>query len=105
MIPLLAALPQCDRDVERVVQPRRLPELDPHRAHREDQVVFGPHQFLALAACAQPFGARAFQERQVLRVVDHATGVGIFPINPCRPTEHRFSRHLHLPQAHGRTGR
>ena len=62
-------------------------------------------RLLALAARAQPFGARAFEERQVLRVVDHSAGVGIFPIHPCRPTEHRFNRRLHLRRRSDRTGR
>src|SRR3546814_4720771 len=53
----------------------------------EHQAVVDPQQFLSVTNRAQPFGPRALEERQVLRVVDHATGVGIFPINPCRPTE------------------
>src|SRR5690606_3196360 len=73
------ALAQRDRHVQRVVQPRRRAEIDPHRPHREHQAVVDPQRLLSVTKRAQPFGPRAFEERQVLRVVDHATGVGIFP--------------------------
>ena len=39
------------------------------------------------AGCAQPFGARAFEEMQVARVVDDAAGVGVFPVDAHRPGE------------------
>ena len=34
---------------QRIVQPRRRAEIDPHRPHREHQVVFAAQQFLARA--------------------------------------------------------
>src|SRR5690606_39862395 len=42
---------------------------------------------LALAQRARPLTARALEEGAVLRVVDHAAGVGIFPVDAYRMDE------------------
>ena len=36
---------------------------------------------------AQPFGARALHELEVVRVVHDAAGIGVFPVDPHRPDE------------------
>ena len=75
------AFAQFDRDIEHVVEPRGRAEIDPHRPHREHQTVVFAQEFLSVPQRAHPFAARALEEGQVLRVVDHAAGVGIFPVN------------------------
>jgi hypothetical protein len=43
------------------------------------------------AQAAQPFGARTFEVFQVVRIEDHAAGIGIFPVHPHRPGKIRAS--------------
>ena len=58
-----------------------------HRTHSEyDAVDFGKVG-LNHTLVAQPFRARALKKLQIVAVIHHATGVGIFPINLHRPNE------------------
>ena len=68
-------------------QPGGAQEIQTHRADGEHQVVGLAQSFLGVATGPQPFGTGPFQESDVLRVVHHATGVGIFPIDACRKDE------------------
>ncbi len=68
-----------------VIEPRRRLELQIHLADHEHDAVRLAQFHLIHAAAAQPFGARAFEEMQISRVIDDAAGVGIFPINAHRP--------------------
>src|SRR5690606_22272432 len=60
-----------------------------HVAHREHQAKAIDHGLLAVPEAAHPFAARALEEGHVARVVDYATGVGIFPVDPGRKAEQR----------------
>src|SRR5690606_11272071 len=48
------------------------------------------HAFLVVPHRAQPLAARTLEERQVLRVVDHAAGIGIFPVDADGVAEHQL---------------
>ena len=65
--------------------------------HEHQAVIFlEPH--LVDAERAQPFGARALHELQVVRVVHDAAGVGVLPVHAHRPDEgSRIQRH-HSPR-------
>ena len=82
-----AAFQQSHADLQLIVQPGRGAEIDVHRAYREHQVVALSQQLLFPTAGAQPFAARALHESQVLRVIDHAAGIGVFPVDARREGE------------------
>ncbi|KOS92456.1 hypothetical protein DM47_2151 [Burkholderia mallei] len=56
-------------------------------ANDENRACFVGDPALVDPACAQPFGARALEEFQVIRVIDDAAGVGVFVIHADRPRE------------------
>ena len=53
----------------------------------EHGVMFAQQIMLANVDGAQPLRARAFEEFQIIRIIDYATGVRVFVIDPDRPDE------------------
>ena len=93
-----------------VIEARRGAVVDLQAHHREQDA-----RARAPAACcewpsdAQPLGARALEEAQVVGVVDDAAAVGVFPVDACRPGEraHRASSNSCrlAPRARAASGR
>ena len=76
-------------DLEHVVHPRRLEELDLHRAHHEGEarrLALGFLEQAALIGTEKPQMVRApaLQETQVVGVIDDAGKVGVLVIDPHR---------------------
>src|SRR5690349_18512544 len=77
---LEARLPEVDdvdADVDDVVEARRATIPESRFAHDEGDPGFGAQRLLAEAEAAQPLGAGAFEELQVVGVEDDAGGVGV----------------------------
>ncbi len=79
--------------LELIVEPRGRAVLDLEADHREQHPLLALQPLLREAARAQPLGARALEEAQVVGVVDDATGIGVLPVDARRPAEaaHRGS--------------
>jgi len=76
-----------EADREHFIEPRRLQVVQADAAHDEGDARVTQQVGLLVADLAQPFGAAAFEELQVVGVIDHATGVGVFVINANRNGE------------------
>lgn len=75
-----------------VVEPRRGVVVGRDRAHDEADALLAQQALLGDAERAQPLGAGALAEAQVVGVIDHAAGVGVFVVHANRPAEHRWRR-------------
>ena len=72
------------RHVEQVVEPRRAQVAHAVSATTKIAPVSSRSALLRVAERAQPFGARALEELQVVGVEDDAAGVGVFPVHAQR---------------------
>ena len=86
----------CHADIDRVVETRRFNEFDRDLADDEQHFVFALKLAIGKTEIAQPFGAGAFQKFYILRVIDHATGIGIFKVNALREIEREQRRLLRV---------
>src|SRR5262249_46103177 len=75
-------------DLQLIIESGRRAVIDLDAHHREKDARLARELELRMAVRAQPLGARALEEAQVIGVIDDGAAVGIFPINPCRPGEH-----------------
>src|ERR1700722_18886995 len=82
-----ALQPRLAADRQQIVEPRRTPVLRFQRHHREHHAGVARQRQLRHAARAQPLGARALQEAQVIRIIDNTPGVGVFPVDTRLPDE------------------
>src|SRR5262245_10120550 len=83
--------PFCARltgDLQLIIESCRRAVIDLNAHHRKEDARLARELELRMAVRAQPLGARALEEAQVIGVIDDGAAVGIFPINPCRPGEH-----------------
>ena len=80
----LAEMDDVDADVDHVVEARRLQVAQRRFADDEGDALVAPQRLLAEAEAAQPLGARALEELEVVGVEDDAGGVGVFPIDTDR---------------------
>src|SRR5205085_8267686 len=82
----LAEMDDFDADIDHVVEARG-PTI-PQRGFADDEGDAALAQrLLADAEAAQPFGARALEELQVVGVEDDAGRVGVFPVDAHRQAE------------------
>src|SRR3954453_19137291 len=77
----LAEMDDVDADVDDIVEARRLQIAQRRFADDEGDALLAPERFLAEAETAQPFGARALEEPEVVGVEDDACRVGVFPVD------------------------
>ena len=78
-------LQRFNRNLEHVVQPRRADKVEQRPPHHEYQLLLQRKFILIQAEIAQPFGARALEEFQVVGVIDYAARVGVLIIDAHRP--------------------
>src|SRR5690348_4314661 len=93
-----------DRYRQFIIQQGWLEEINLHVAHHEGQSGGLLERHLVDAERTHPLAAGSFHETQVAGVVDHAAGIGVFPVHPHRPAERRRQRLRHRWHRH-RTGR
>ena len=74
-------------DRQLIVEPRGAAVLDVHADHGEGEPAVAQHLGLGMPERAQPFRAGAFQELEVIGVVDDAAAVRVFPVHACPPGE------------------
>ena len=65
----------------------RRPQFDRDLADDEQHFVFAFEFAIGKAKVSQPFGAGALEEFDVLRVIDHAAGIGVLKVNALRKIE------------------
>jgi hypothetical protein len=70
-----------EADEQLIVEPRRLQVFDADAAHDEGDPRVAQQLRLLMADLAQPFGAAAFEELQIVGVIDDAAGVGVFVVD------------------------
>lgn len=58
--------------------------------HDKQTIVIVDHGLLAETEGAQPFGTRAFEKPEVIGVVHHTAGIGVFVVDPDRKLERRW---------------
>ena len=75
------ALERFDRDVEAIVQSCSILKIHLRTMHGERDAVFALELCQREAQRIEPFGARAFHETQIVRVIDDACGIGVFVID------------------------
>src|SRR5215472_5185600 len=75
-------------DLQLIIEPCRRAVIDLDAHHRKEDARLARELELRMAVRAQPLGARALEEAQVIGVIDDGAAVGIFPINPGRPGKH-----------------
>src|SRR5678815_5391519 len=83
----LAEVDDGDADIDDVVEARRATIPEPRLADDEGDPRVRAQRLLAEAEAAQPFGAGALEELQVVGVEDDAGGVGVFPVDAHRLAE------------------
>src|SRR6478735_7887390 len=83
----LAEVDDGDADIDDVVEARRATIPEPRLADDEGDARFRAQRLLAEAEAAQPLGAGALEELQVVGVEDDAGGVGVFPVDAHRRAE------------------
>src|SRR5262245_58181704 len=69
------------RDLQQIVEPRRLPIVDRAAPHDEQQPACAERVGLVVAELTQPLAARALGEFQIVRVVDDTGGVRILVVD------------------------
>ena len=82
-------------DGQRVVQPRRGQIAQHGAADHEDGASFFAQRLLADAGGAQPLGAGALEELQVVGIEHHAAGIGVLPVHT-----HRVAKAAGFGQGH-----
>src|SRR6478735_10750711 len=92
----LAEVDDGDADIDDVVEARRATIPEPRLADDEGDARFRAQRLLAEAEAAQPLGAGALEELQVVGVEDDAGGVGVLPVDSHRDAE----RHLFFLAPH-----
>ena len=70
-----------------VIEPGGSPVVDAEAHDGEHDAGLGRERVLREPQGAQPFGARALEEAQVVRVVDDPATVGVLPVHARRPAE------------------
>lgn len=73
------------RGVQFIIQAGSIYKIDIHVSYYENGVIFTYHFCLVDAHVPQPLGARPFEKIQIPRMVNHAAGIGIFPVNSYFP--------------------
>src|SRR5215472_1110844 len=75
-------------DLELIIEPCRRAVIDLDAHHGEEDAGLARELELRMALCAQPFGARALEEAQVIGVIHDRAAVGILPVHPSWPGKH-----------------
>src|SRR5512147_106368 len=79
-------------DLDQVVEPRRLLVAALDVRHDELQSKLIEQALLPITRCPQPFGARAFEELEIVRVVDNAAGIRVLVVDADLPGERLAGR-------------
>src|SRR6516225_3396761 len=75
-------------DLELIIEPCRRAVIDLDAHHGKEDARLARELELRMTLCAQPLGARALEEAQVIGVIDDGTAVGILPVHARWPGEH-----------------